>query len=87
MPSTKRTFHVCISLGINGYVPVEARSKQEAKSAAEKMTVALVELVTGDENCDTVELSEGDNSDYRIHEHRVTSVIDLRELDRKEARR
>lgn len=73
----KRTFHVCLSLGISGHVSVEAESPEEAKAAVAKMSVCLVELMTGDEDCETVELSEGDNSDYSIYEKLVGDAIDL----------
>lgn len=46
----KRTFHVCMSIGLNGYVEVEAANKREAKKLAKKLVVDRVTFYGPDDS-------------------------------------
>jgi hypothetical protein len=78
-PQTKkRTFHVCFSIGVNGYATIEATSAREAKAIFGKahwsdIVWSVEPMDAGIENVTTDD----------CYEKLTGSVIDLEKLDRQ----
>lgn len=74
--SKKRPFHVCLSIGVNVHVSVDATSEDEAKAIARKLKVCGVEMFDP-KTCDDaiVEFDE-------TYEVLMGAAIDLGEIDK-----
>ncbi len=73
----KRTFHVCLSVGINGYIEVAAESKREARAIVKRFQGLDLNLYNKNEVFRELEVA-----DAEPYEFLIGNIIDLEEIDK-----